>query len=56
MHIYYEKKAESKGKDLKPISEQKADGLKPISKKASGLKPVKGGSCKKLGKGLVILQ
>ena len=34
-------------------------GLKPISNKktASGLKPInKGGSCKKIGKGLRILQ
>ena len=32
-------------------------GLKPISKKANGLKPIsKGGSCKKVGKGLKILQ
>ena len=58
MNIYYDKKVESKGKGLKPISEQKADGLKPISNKktASGLKPIKGGSCKKLGRGLVILK
>ena len=32
-------------------------GLKPIAKTASGLKPIsKGGSCKKVGKGLKILQ
>ena len=32
-------------------------GLKPISKTASGLKPIsKGGSCKKVGSGLKILQ
>ena len=45
------------GSGLKPIS-QKANGLKPISKKtASGLKPIsKGGSCKKYGRGLKILQ
>ena len=29
MDIYYTKKIESKGRGLKPISEQKADGLKP---------------------------
>ena len=32
-------------------------GLRPISKTASGLKPIsKGGTCKKYGKGLKILQ
>ena len=32
-------------------------GLKPIKKTASGLKPIsKGGSCKKVGSGLRILQ
>ena len=38
LNIYYNKKIE--GKDLKPISEQKANGLKPISNKktASGFK------------------
>ena len=56
LDIYYSKKVSGSG--LKPIS-QKASGLKPISKKtASGLKPIsKGGSCKKInGKGLKILQ
>ena len=55
LDIYYSKKVSGSG--LKPIS-QKADGLKPISKKtASGLKPIsKGGSCKKVGSGLKILQ
>ena len=55
LDIYYSKKI---GRGLKPIS-QKADGLKPISNKktASGLKPIsKGGSCKKYGNGLKILQ
>ena len=40
------------GSGLKPIS-QKANGLKPISNKQ---KANKGGSCKKYGKGLKILQ
>ena len=55
LDIYYSKKVSGSG--LKPIS-QKANGLKPISKKtASGLKPIsKGGSCKKVGSGLKILQ
>ena len=54
LDIYYSKNI---GRGLKPISET-ASGLKPISKKtASGLKPIsKGGSCKKYGKGLKILQ
>ena len=54
LDIYYSKKVSG----LKPIS-QKANGLKPISnkQKASGLKPIsKGGSCKKVGSGLRILQ
>ena len=44
LDIYYSKKVSGSG--LKPIS-QKANGLKPISnkQKASGLK---GGSCKKV--------
>ena len=56
LDIYYSKNI---GKGLRSISKQQtASGLKPISKKtASGLKPVsKGGSCKKVGKGLQILQ
>ena len=56
LDIYYSKNI---GQGLKPISNKKtASGLKPISKKtASGLKPIsKGGSCKKYGKGLKILQ
>ena len=55
LDIYYSKNI---GSGLKPIS-QKANGLKPISnkQKASGLKPIsKGGSCKKVGSGLKILQ
>ena len=54
LDIYYS----NVGKGLKPISKI-ASGLKPISNKktASGLKPVsKGGSCKKYGLGLKILQ
>ena len=52
LDIYYSKII---GKGLKPISNnnkqtilQKAEGLKPISNK--------GGSCKKIGRGLKILQ
>ena len=53
LDIYYSKNI---GRILKPIT-QKADGLKPISQKANGLKPIsKGGSCKKVGSGLKILQ
>ena len=55
LDIYYSKNIE---KVLKPIS-QKANGLKPISnkQKSNGLKPIsKGGSCKKYGNGLKILQ
>ena len=54
LDIYYSKNV---GRGLKPVSKT-ASGLKPISKKtASGLKPIsKGGSCKKVGSGLKILQ
>ena len=55
LDIYYSKNI---GRGLKPVS-KKVSGLKPISNKktASGLKPIsKGGSCKKIGKGLKILQ
>ena len=54
LNIYYSKNIR---RGLKLIS-QKANGLKPISKKtASGLKPISnGGSCKKVGSGLKILQ
>ena len=48
LDIYYSKKV---GQGLKPISNKqiiKAKGLKPISNK--------GGSCKKIGRGLKILQ
>ena len=49
LDIYYSKNV---GKGLKPISNNKqttkANGLRPISNK--------GGSCKKYGKGLKILQ
>ena len=46
LDIYYSKKI---GQGLKPISNKKtASGLKPISNK--------GGSCKKYGRGLKILQ
>ena len=56
LDIYYSKKVSVSG--LKPIT-QKADGLKPISnkQKANGLKPIsKGRGCKKVGRGLKILQ
>ena len=51
LDIYYSKKVSASG--LKPVSNndkqtQKAKGLKPISNK--------GGSCKKIGQGLKILQ
>ena len=55
LDIYYSKNI---GRGLKPVSKT-ANGLKPISnkQKAYGLKPIsKGGSCKKIGKGLKILQ
>ena len=50
LDIYYSKKV---GQGLRPVSTnnkqtQKAKGLKPIS--------TKGGSCKKIGQGLKILQ
>ena len=53
LDIYYSKNI---GKGLKPVS-QKANGLKPISnkQKANGLKPI-GKGCKKYGNGLKILQ
>ena len=45
LDIYYSKNI---GRGLKPIAnKQKANGLKPISK---------GASCKKIGRGLKILQ
>ena len=52
LDIYYSKNI---GKGLKPVSNNK---LQTISQKAKGLKPIsnKGGSCKKYGKGLIILQ
>ena len=56
LDIYYSKNI---GRGLKPISKKvSGSGLKPISKKtASGLKTInKGGSCKKYGDGLRILQ
>ena len=55
LDIYYSKNI---GRGLKPVAKT-ASGLKPISnkQKASGLKPIsKGGSCKKVGSGLKILQ
>ena len=55
LDIYYSKNI---GRGLKPISKT-ASGLKPISnkQKSNGLKPIsKGGSCNKVGSGLKILQ
>ena len=50
LDIYYSKNI---GKGLKPVSTNK----QTISNKGEGLKPIsKGGSCKKLGSGLKILQ
>ena len=46
LDIYYSKKI---GRGLKPISNNN-------KQKANGLKPISGGSCKKYGKGLKILQ
>ena len=60
LDIYYTSK--NIGRGLKPISKKvSGSGLKPISanKKVtgSGLKPIsKGGSCKKIGRGLKMLQ
>ena len=51
LDIYYSKNI---GRGLKPIT-QKANGLKPISNKQKA-NELKGGSCKKYGKGLKILQ
>ena len=50
LDIYYSKKV---GQGLKPVSNNKQQTIK-----AKGLKPIsnKGGSCKKYGKGLKILQ
>ena len=58
LDIYYSRNI---GRGLKPIAtnKQKANGLKAVAnkQKANGLKPIsKGGSCKKIGSGLKILQ
>ena len=56
LDIYYSRKISGFG--LKPVSNI-AFGLKSVSNKniASGLKPIsKGGSCKKIGRGLKMLQ
>ena len=56
LDIYYSKNI---GRGLRPVgNKQTASGLKHISKKtASGLKPAcKIASCKKIGRGLKILQ
>ena len=51
LDIYYSKNI---GRGLKPVSNNK----QTISQKAKGLKPIStiGGSCKKYGRGLKILQ
>ena len=58
LDIYSSRKISGSG--LKPVgNKQKANGLRPISnkQKANGLRSIsKGGSCKKIGKGLKILQ
>ena len=53
LDIYYSKNI---GQGLKPISTNNKQ--QTISQKAKGLKPIsnKGGSCKKYGRGLKILQ
>ena len=53
LDIYYSKKVNGSG--LKPISN---NNKQTISTKGEGLKPIstKGGSCKKIGRGLRILQ
>ena len=53
LDIYYSKNI---GKGLKPISNN--NNKQTITQKANGLKPIsnKGGSCKKYGEGLKILQ
>ena len=56
LDIYYSKKV---GRGLKPISSNNNNNNKQtISQRAKGLKPIsnKGGSCKKIGRGLKILQ
>ena len=51
LDIYYSKNV---GRGLKPISNKKQQ---TISTKERGLKPIsKGGSCKKVGSGLKLLQ
>ena len=53
LDIYYSKNI---GQGLRPVSKT-ASGLKPAGNTTSELKPVsKGGSCKKMGAGLKILQ
>ena len=53
LDTYYSKKI---GHGLRPVSTN--NNKQTISQKASGLKPIsnKGGSCKKVGSGLKILQ
>ena len=57
LDIYYSKNI---GKGLKPISNNNNNdnNKQNISQRAKGLKPIsnKGGSCKKYGRGLKILQ
>ena len=55
LDIYYSKKI---GHGLRPVSTSNNNNKQTISQKANGLKPIsnKGGSCKKYGQGLKILQ
>ena len=54
LDIYYSKKI---GYGLRPVSSTN-NNKQTISQKANGLKPIsnKGGSCKKIGRGLRILR
>ena len=52
LDIYYSKNI---GRGLKPISKT-GSGLKPISTNKQKANEFKGGSCKKVGSGLKILQ
>ena len=52
LDIYYSKNI---GRGLKPISKS-GSGLKPISTNKQKENGLKGGSCKKYGRGLKILQ
>ena len=54
LDIYYSKKI---ARVLKPISNNNNNNKQTISQKANGLKPIsKGKGCRKIGRGLKILQ